>query len=290
MARFFKANLLLAVLAAAVLAFAGPKPAEAAAPTKLPGLLLSLDGIQGGFATEPYKGAIVLTDYTVGTSAASPKKGTETGVKVQDQEIRIRKTMDASSLPLLKALSTGQSIKSGVLRVQDSNPKGNATYMEVRMTGIRVTAFDTVVKDGTTAETIRLQVKEATVAYTPPPSEESPGGGGSGSGPGPGTGPGEEHGIITQYHVDPIKAAAPKGQTYIQGFRVSLKATATGSTVQSTQYRINGGEWKPYLGPFDVYASDTRTVEYYSANQAGDREKVNVMDFDKGTFTGNGSY
>ncbi|NRD76932.1 hypothetical protein HPT25_05415 [Bacillus sp. BRMEA1] len=94
---------------------------------------------------------------------------------------------------------------------------------------------------------------------------------------------------ITKYHLDPIYCASCKGQI-IKGFTVSLKASDNQSGVKSTQYRINGGDWITYTDPFTIYAGVTHTMEFYSTDNAGNQENTNIMDFDKGTFTGAGSY
>ncbi|MGE7120732.1 Ig-like domain-containing protein [Peribacillus sp. NPDC046944] len=71
--------------------------------------------------------------------------------------------------------------------------------------------------------------------------------------------------------------------TYIIALTVTYTATDDKSGVKETIYRINGGTWQVYTNPFDVYAEDTHTLEYYSIDKAGNKEKINVYDFDKGT-------
>ena len=73
--------------------------------------------------------------------------------------------------------------------------------------------------------------------------------------------------------------------TYIIALTVTYTATDDKSGVKETLYRINGGTWQVYTNPFDVYAEDTHTLEYYSIDNAGNQEKINVYDFDKGTCT-----
>lgn len=98
---------------------------------------------------------------------------------------------------------------------------------------------------------------------------------------------------VTLYHFDPIFAVNSAGQPYIKGFTVSLRAADSdpGSSVGTTLYRINGGAWTAYTGPFQVFAGFTMTVEYYSTDQAGNTEgPMNKMDFVRGVFTGAGSF
>ncbi|WP_397378176.1 DUF6359 domain-containing protein [Paenibacillus sp. YYML68] len=105
--------------------------------------------------------------------------------------------------------------------------------------------------------------------------------------------PADQLAPVTKYRMDPIFAKSKSGAQYVSGFNISLKAedNAGGSGVKTTQYRINGGAWKTYTGPFTATAGTTQTVEYYSEDNAGNVENpVNKMDFMKGTFTGAGSY
>ncbi len=96
---------------------------------------------------------------------------------------------------------------------------------------------------------------------------------------------------VTKYRLVPITDTV-NGTTYVKGFTFRLQATdeVKGSGVKTTQYRINGGEWKNYEGPVKFYAPDVKVVEYYSTDVAGNQEKYNKMDFVKGTFEGVGSY
>ena len=71
--------------------------------------------------------------------------------------------------------------------------------------------------------------------------------------------------------------------TYVIALTVTYTATDDKSGVKETLYRINGGTWQVYTNPFDVYAENTHTLEYYSIDKAGNKEKINVYDFDKGT-------
>ncbi len=70
---------------------------------------------------------------------------------------------------------------------------------------------------------------------------------------------------------------------YIKGLTVTLTATDDKSGVKETMYRINGTTWTKYVSPFAIYADDTHTLEYYSTDNAGNIEKINFFDFDKGT-------
>jgi hypothetical protein len=98
---------------------------------------------------------------------------------------------------------------------------------------------------------------------------------------------------ITKYHFDPIYETPSSGIRYIKGYTTTLRATdnVSGSGVKTTQYRINGGTWIVYTSPFTFYAGATHIVEYFSTDNAGNLENpMNVMDFDKGKFTGAGKF
>ncbi|MFC5703473.1 OmpL47-type beta-barrel domain-containing protein [Cohnella faecalis] len=91
---------------------------------------------------------------------------------------------------------------------------------------------------------------------------------------------------VTRYGLQKIEAVNKKGTTYIAGFKVTLKPEDQLSGVSHTFYRINGGGWTAYTDPFEISANNTRTLEYYTVDNAGNVEISNVMDFVNGTFTG----
>ncbi|WP_057915884.1 Ig-like domain-containing protein [Peribacillus muralis] len=70
---------------------------------------------------------------------------------------------------------------------------------------------------------------------------------------------------------------------YIIALTVTYIASDDKTGVKETLYRINGGTWQLYTKPFDVSADKTHTLEYYSTDKAGNKEKINFYDFDKGT-------
>jgi hypothetical protein len=67
------------------------------------------------------------------------------------------------------------------------------------------------------------------------------------------------------------------------GLTPTLTATDDKSGVKETLYRINGAEWRTYTSPFNLLAATDYLLEYYSTDNAGNIEKVNVYDFEKGT-------
>lgn len=272
---------LIAVFAAMTLLLPPTLPSASAAASALPPLLLTLDGIQGGFdgQTKELKDAIVVDSFQYGASADAPPGGIGSPGKAKETDISLSKAFDSSSLPLLEALLSGKTIRDGYLYFQSRSAGVSRTYMVVHLSDIRVTSYSTSSGSSRARESLTLSAKSVLFKYMP----SQPGDGG-GTTPDPGIT------VLTKYHFEPINAVTDKGNPYLKGFKVTLQASTTGKESLRTQYRINGGEWIEYTGPFDIYAADTHTVEYYSSDASGRVESANVMDFDKGTFAGNGSY
>jgi type VI protein secretion system component Hcp len=277
--RFFKPKTLMAMLTAAVLIFPWPGSSFSASE-RLPSILLTLDGIQGSYSVAPYKGAITVSSYSFGASGSdSQVTGTR---EPQYQDILLNKAMDDASLSILKALAKGQNIRGGTLYFQNNNPEHNLTYMKIHLTGIRVTGYSMSSSKSTASESISLHADQMLFEYTTQNPDGSPGK--------TDQLPIGQEKAMTQYHFDPIYDKNSEEISYIKGFRVSLKAIANSTSVQQTQYRINGGSWVTYTGSFDIYAADTHSLEYFSTDQAGHVEQTNIMNFDTGTFAGVGSY
>ncbi|MEU9078681.1 hypothetical protein [Kitasatospora sp. NPDC048538] len=65
---------------------------------------------------------------------------------------------------------------------------------------------------------------------------------------------------------------------YHSDVTVTLDATDDISGVAMTDYRIDGGEWTRYTGPFTVSGDGTHTVEYRSVDHAQNVEQVNCLE------------
>ena len=65
---------------------------------------------------------------------------------------------------------------------------------------------------------------------------------------------------------------------FISPVVVTLSAVDDRSGVASTSYRIDGGAWQAYTGPFTVSFEGTHIVEYYSTDVAGNTEAVKILD------------
>lgn len=74
--------------------------------------------------------------------------------------------------------------------------------------------------------------------------------------------------------VTTITASGPRGNGawYLGPVTLRLSASDTGSGVASTSYRFDEGLWQVYTTPFLVQAQGNQTVEYRSADRAGNVE------------------
>jgi sugar lactone lactonase YvrE len=74
--------------------------------------------------------------------------------------------------------------------------------------------------------------------------------------------------------VPPSTTAAGVPAGWSNGATVILTATDTYSGVASTRYAINGGATTTYVGPVAVSSEGTNTLQYWSADVAGNREST----------------
>lgn len=270
---------LIAALVSGMLLLSPSGLSASAAEADLPSIVLTLDGIPGEFdgKDKAIKDAIVVNGFHYGVTAEAPASGGGAPGKPEPSMVTVVKSLDSSSLPLLRALTEGKAIKDGYLYFQTRSAGQSRTYMVVHLTDVRVTGYSSASGSQRPEESIYLSAQSVLFKYMP----EQPGGG---------TDPDPAREVLTKYHFEPIQAVTSKGIPYVKGFKVTLRADGTGDAPSQTRYRVNGGAWIDYAGPFEIYAADTHTVEYYSVGGDGRIEATNVMDFDQGTFTGHGSY
>lgn len=284
MSRFGYRSMLAALLTFALLLFLQPVTGQAASSDAAL-KILKLDGIKGSYSNDPYKGASVITSYSFESeSTASLSKGLITPSKPEYSDITITKVLDDSSPALLRAAAKGTVIPNGYLYFVSPDRKPNETYMIIHFTNLVVTGYEINTEQQVATEVITMHAESILFKYTMYDAKGKP------KNDQLAIGEPVVTSISTQYHFDPIYATTNKGHQYIEGFHVSLKATATKSNIESTRYRINGGDWVNYNAPFDIYAVTTHTVEYYSTDEYGNNESINIMNFDSGTFKGNGKY
>ncbi len=60
---------------------------------------------------------------------------------------------------------------------------------------------------------------------------------------------------------------------YISSVTASITVSDS-SSISSTNYRVNGGSWQIYTGPFTVSSDGSTTVEYYSKDSVGNTEGI----------------
>ncbi len=64
---------------------------------------------------------------------------------------------------------------------------------------------------------------------------------------------------------------------YVSDVTVSLSPSDATTGVASTEYRIDGGSWVPYAGPFLLASDGVHTVEFFSTDSAGNVEGVRIV-------------
>jgi hypothetical protein len=74
-----------------------------------------------------------------------------------------------------------------------------------------------------------------------------------------------------------IDSTAPATTATVVGTNVTLSASDAESGVDSTMYRIDGGDWAEYDGVFSVAAPGNHTVDFYSVDAAGNVEMVDSV-------------
>src|SRR5205814_4533594 len=89
--------------------------------------------------------------------------------------------------------------------------------------------------------------------------------------------------------MTPISIADLSGQSVANGWfvsnvSVSLNASDATSGVAAIWYRIDGGGWTVFAGPFGL-AEGRHQVDYYAVDQAGNGEPVNAVDVGIDTTT-----
>jgi len=77
-----------------------------------------------------------------------------------------------------------------------------------------------------------------------------------------------------------IDTVAPVSTAYASGATVTITSTDATSGLNVTKYRIDGGTWADYGGPFNVTGS--HTIEYYSIDNAGNEGAANSISVDAG--------
>ena len=67
-----------------------------------------------------------------------------------------------------------------------------------------------------------------------------------------------------------------------------MRCRCNASGVTATEYRIDGGDWLPYLGPFFVGTFGPHTLEFRSTDAAGNVEDAKMESWGS-DFNGSGA-
>jgi hypothetical protein len=74
--------------------------------------------------------------------------------------------------------------------------------------------------------------------------------------------------------VDSVAGIAGENGWYVSDATVTLKASDSGSGVASTAYRLGGGAWITYAGPFSISQGGRHVLEFASVDRAGNRGPI----------------
>ncbi len=98
---------------------------------------------------------------------------------------------------------------------------------------------------------------------------------------------GDDQPPVTEIALDPSEPNGTGGW-YVSDVTVSLGANETGTT----EYRLNGGDWTVYGGPFAISEDGVHTLEYRSTDSSGNAEqaKQEVISIDRTSPTASVAY
>ena len=89
--------------------------------------------------------------------------------------------------------------------------------------------------------------------------------------------------IIPPFTSCTLNGTAGDNGWYVGNVTVTLAAADNDSGVNRTLYRIDNGSWITYNGSFEISSDGAHTVEYYSVDTVGNKEKakINQVNIDK---------
>jgi parallel beta-helix repeat protein len=79
-----------------------------------------------------------------------------------------------------------------------------------------------------------------------------------------------------------IDCAAPISIASTSEFEITIVASDNTSGVNRSVYRIDGSDWKNFIGSFNVSTAGNHTIEYYSVDNAGNEEEIKTISIDNG--------
>ena len=152
--------LALAVVPAMLLIGAGSAHAAQNTP-----VFLKLDGIQGETTNAAHPGEIDVDsfDFAVSNATSEGAGGGGGAGKATFAPIKFTKTFDKSSPALLKAVATGQHIRSAVFSFKRPGADGFLTYT---LQDVAVSSYEQGV-DGPLEEQVALTYSKISVSYLP---------------------------------------------------------------------------------------------------------------------------
>src|SRR5205823_13999794 len=80
--------------------------------------------------------------------------------------------------------------------------------------------------------------------------------------------------VVGPTTVDGVSGIAGENGWYVSDATVTLSASDSGSGVASTAYRLDGGAWIPYAGPFSISQGGRHLLEFASVDNAGNRGQI----------------
>ena len=83
----------------------------------------------------------------------------------------------------------------------------------------------------------------------------------------------------TPYTICNLHGTLGENDWYISNVEVSFSRGGSPAGIAYTRYRIDGGDWMTYLTPFTVSEEGQHTIEFYSADNAGNVEEIKSVSF-----------
>jgi hypothetical protein len=84
---------------------------------------------------------------------------------------------------------------------------------------------------------------------------------------------GDDQPPVTEISLDPAEPNGTGGW-YVSDVTVALQAIGGANETVSTEYRLNGGDWTVYEGPFSISEDGVHTLEYRSSDSSGNAEQA----------------
>jgi len=129
---------------------------------------LKLDGINGESVQKGFEQQIEISSWSWGLSnTGTGHVGTGSGSgKASFQDLSISKRMDLSSTMLIKAVTLGDHIKSGIITVRKSGGT-QLSYVQYEMTEILVSSYSLSSGGDTVYDNFTLNFRTFKITYTP---------------------------------------------------------------------------------------------------------------------------